>query len=179
MKSFRKFFRIISLILMLVIIAVAGYNIALKYMYPQKNVDLVEKYSREYGVAPELVFAVIKCESSFKADAVSSAGAVGLMQLTEETFDDVKKMVGDDDTLSFETHATDPEVNVKYGTRYLKFLFDFFKGDKIAVLAAYNAGMGNVKEWMGNSPTLEIKEIEFKETKEYVNKVLVAESYYK
>lgn len=178
MKSFRRVFRLLCLVVMLVILSIAGYNIAMRYIYPLEMTDYVEKYSEEFGVDQSLVYAIIKCESGFEPGAKSSAGAVGLMQLTEETFNDVRQMVDDGEEYTFSEDATDPEINVRYGTRYLKFLLEFFDGDKVAAIAAYNAGMGNVKEWMGGKPTLNVEDIEFEETKSYVKKVLTAEQKY-
>lgn len=178
MKFFRRVFRLLCLVVMLVILSIAGYNIAMRYIYPLEMTDYVEKYSEEFGVDQSLVYAIIKCESGFEPGAKSSAGAVGLMQLTEETFNDVRKMVGDGEEYTFSEDATDPEINVKYGTRYLKFLLEFFDGDKVAAIAAYNAGMGNVQEWMDGKPTLNVEDIEFEETENYVKKVLTAEQKY-
>lgn len=178
MRAFRKIFRLMSLGIMLVILAVVGYNIAMRYMYPLKMTSYVEKYSRDFGIDRETVYAVIKCESNFDPDAVSSAGAVGLMQITEETFYDVGILLEDEDH-TFESHATDPEINIRYGTRYLKFLLDFFDGDKTAAIAAYNGGMGNVSDWMNGSSELDTESIEFRETKSYVKRVLAAEKHYK
>lgn len=178
MKPFRRVFRLLCCAVMLVILGVAGYNIAMRFIYPLDMSEYVEKYSEEYGVDRNLVYAVIKCESGFDDDAISPAGAVGLMQLTEETFNDVRKMVGDDESYTFADHATEPEINIKYGTRYLKFLLEIFEGDRIAAIAAYNAGMGNVTDWMDGAPALNREDIEFGETADYVERVLAAEKHY-
>lgn len=178
MKSFRRVFRVIISLLMVGILVFAGYNIAMKYIYPDDYVDIAKRYANEYNVDWKLVMAVINCESGFNPDAVSERDAYGLMQLTEETFLDVRKKLGDSDSITFETHVTDPSINIKYGTWYLRFLLDYFDGDKIAAIAAYNAGLSNVKKWLGQNGRLETDEIQFRETKIYVKNVLKAEEHY-
>ena len=177
MKLFRNIARKFFCVAMLVIVFLAGYNIILRRVYPTQYYDYVEIYSAEYDVSKYLVLAVIKCESDFDENAQSSAGAKGLMQLTEETFFDVSKMVGDQDKYTYSQHWNNAEINIKYGTKYLSYLYDMF-GDKNAVIAAYNAGLGNVKNWIGNDNVLQYSEIKFLETADYVDKVLKAEEYY-
>jgi hypothetical protein len=87
-------------------------------------------------------------------------------------------MLGDEDT-EFSVDAKDPETNIKYGTRYLKYLSEQFENDSVAVLAAYNAGLNNVKKWAGDDGKLDLEEIEYPETKQYVEKVLKTEENYK
>ena len=177
MKNFKNVFRILITLLMLIIVAFFGYNSIMEHLYPKKYSEYITKYSREFGIDEELVFAVIKCESNFLPHAQSQAGAVGLMQITEATFSDVAKMLHEEAEIEFSTDALNPETNIRYGVRYIKYLNEIFGGDKTAVIAAYNAGLGNVANWMGDS-TLKIEEIKFSETKRYVEKVLKAESIY-
>ena len=179
MRTVRAVARFVFCVAIVVIIAVAGYNIYLKASHPTEFNGFVEYYCDEYNVDIALVMAVIKCESGYNKDAQSDAGAKGLMQLTEETFYDVHKMVDDSEEITYETHWNDTETNIKYGTKYISYLFRLFDGDKTAVLAAYNAGMGNVRQWMGDDNLLTISEIRFPETKDYVEKVLKAEETYK
>ncbi len=179
MKTVRGITRKVVCVIILVILGFVGYNIAMKYMYPIKYQSQVETYAREYNIEKSLVFAVIKCESGFDKNAQSGAGAKGLMQLTEETFRDVSKILNDGQQDRYTELWSDADTNIKYGTRYLRYLFDMFNEDKTAVLAAYNAGLGNVKRWMGEDEKLQLSEIEFKETREYVEKVLDAQKQYK
>lgn len=179
MRAAKRIFRLTVCAVMLIILAVWGYNAALRYLYPKRFSAAVQKYSSMYGVEEELVYAVIKCESNFKTDASSHAGAKGLMQLTEETFNDVGSMLGEQNIPDFSIYGTDAEINIKYGTKYLSYLLGVFNGDKTAAVAAYNAGMGNVKKWIGEKDSLHYTEIRFDETSGYVRKVQRAESIYK
>ena len=178
MKTVRNILRPIFCLIIVAIIAFAGYNIILRYTHPQKYADFITKYANQNGIEPSLVSAVIKCESGFDKEAVSSAGARGLMQLTEETFYDVRKMLGDGEEYTYELCWNDAEINIEYGTRYLAFLLEVFDGDKTAALAAYNAGMGNVKQWIGDDGRLQTSEIRFEETRNYVERVLNAQENY-
>ena len=121
---------------------------------------------------------VIKCESNFRPDARSSVGAMGLMQMMPATFKDMQKRLKEehDDSALF-----DPEVSIKYGTYYLKYLYNYFD-DWDLVVPAYNAGMGNVSKWLKNeeySKDGKLIVIPFKETERYVLKVNTALAEYK
>lgn len=178
MKIVRSIARKIFCLIIVAILVFAGYNIYLRVTHKTDFADSVKRYSAEYGVDEQLIFAVIKCESGFNKQAVSSAGAKGLMQLTEETFYDVRKMVGDGEEYTFENHWNNADTNIKYGTKYIAYLLELFNGDKTAALASYNAGMGHVKKWLGDDGKLQIPEIQFPETGEYVERVLEAEKIY-
>lgn len=120
---------------------------------PQEFEHLVSAASAKYGVSASLIRAVIMAESGYNPQAVSRAGAGGLMQLMPGTAKSQK--VAD---------RFDPKQNVDGGVRYLKFLLDTFKGDVSLALAAYNAGLSNVAKYGGMPP--------FEETRTYVNRVL-------
>ncbi len=178
-RGVRKFITALLVVSALVILALVGHNIAMKNMYPIKYQNFAEAHASAFDVESTLVLAVIRCESSFNPEAVSSVGAKGLMQLTEETFYDVRKMLGDGDEITYETHWNDPDTNIKYGTKYISFLMKYYNGDKTAALAAYNAGLGNVNDWLGADKRLDLDEIEFPETKDYVQKVFESQNNYK
>lgn len=165
-----------------VFIYVAWYGVIVRqvdlYRYPLKYTETVNKYAGEYGLSPQLLFAVIKTESDFNEKAVSPVGAKGLMQLMDETNEWVASLMK-------ETAAPDdafiPEVNLKRGAYFLAFLYRQFGGWREA-LAAYNAGMGRVSTWLENpdystdGKTLDV--IPFSETAEYVKRVLETEIKY-
>jgi len=116
---------------------------------------------------PALIAAVIYEESRFM-DQTSSQGARGLMQITPDTAETIEGLSGGE-TFVYEDLA-DPELNIKYGTFYLRYLLDKYAGDEAAALAAYNAGEGNADEWGGAE--LETSDITFPETRSYVTDVL-------
>lgn len=141
---------------------------------------LIEKYSDEYNVPKELVFAVIKVESGFDPEAESSVGALGLMQMMPKTFEWLTGEEHLDEHLSFEK-LTDPEVSIRYGTYYLRYLYLKFENWD-TVLAAYNGGEGNVAKWLADPEYSDgngnLTYIPFEETRNYVEKVNRAMSKY-
>lgn len=122
--------------------------------------SIIYKEAKKNGVRPELVAAVVEAESRFKPTARSGAGAVGLMQLVPRT----GRWMGAKD-------LTNPQQNVAAGAKYLKYLSERFDGNETKIIAAYNAGEGNVKRFGGVPP--------FKETRKYVVKVRNYEQEYK
>ncbi|MBR3818476.1 MAG: lytic transglycosylase domain-containing protein [Clostridia bacterium] len=150
----------------------------MKIIYPQKYAEYVEKYSSDFGIDKNLLYAVIKTESSFKPDAVSSADAVGLTQITPETFEWLKTKLGEEDK---NLTLTDPETSVKYGAFFLGYLLDEF-GNTDTAIAAYHAGRGRVNEWLEDknlSPDgITLSEIPIDETAHYVRKVNKALNVY-
>ena len=174
MKFFKRLFTVIIIIL-LIIAAIFAYIKVLTLIYPDSYSVYVEKYSTEYGVDRNLVYSVIKCESSFNPEATSHVDARGLMQLTPETFDWVKSKLNDadDDSLTADD-LYDPETNIKYGVCLLSLHLDEF-GDVPTALAAYHAGRGNVNKWLDNSEYSEdgktISTTPFKETNAYIERV--------
>lgn len=118
----------------------------------QRVLDLIARLAPEYGISPRFAFAVIRAESNFDPNAVSSKNAQGLMQLIPETAVrfNVKK-------------PFDPEQNIRGGLAYLRWLLAYFKGDVTLVAAAYNAGEGAVNQFKGVPP--------FAETRGYVTRI--------
>jgi soluble lytic murein transglycosylase len=151
-----------------------------KYIYPFPNRDIVYQYSLKNNLDPFLVAAIIRTESKFLPRARSPRGAFGLMQMMPETALWVAKESKETD-FSLESLA-DPEVSIRMGTWYLANLNREFKGNHVLVLAAYNAGQGNVKEWMQrygwNMAFSDASQIPFKETREYVGRVLHSQKRY-
>lgn len=115
--------------------------------------NIFKKASDKYGIPENLLKAVAKAESSFDKDAVSSAGAMGMMQLMPNT----AKYLG-------VNNPFDPEENIMGGAKYLKELSNKYNGDIKLTLAAYNAGSGNVSKYGGIPP--------FKETQNYIKKIM-------
>ncbi|MBQ8408698.1 MAG: lytic transglycosylase domain-containing protein [Clostridia bacterium] len=143
------------------------------YPKPDEYAKHVSKYSAEYGVPEDLIWAVIKTESDFDSSAESGAGAVGLMQLMPTTFDEITNQRLKD---GFDIGMRyDPETNIRYGTYYLSYLYARY-GNWDTALAAYNGGLGNVDSWLadpdfGNAESGVLYKIPYKETANYVKKV--------
>ena len=113
---------------------------------------LIEQMSKKHSVDSSLIRTIIRVESNFDPDAVSHKGCKGLMQLKPETA-----------TRFGVTDILDPSQNIEGGTKFLKFLLDFFKNDISLVAAGYNAGENAVTRWGGIPP--------YRETRNYVRKV--------
>jgi soluble lytic murein transglycosylase len=142
-------------------------NTLLEVTLPLRHDDIIRQQAAEKGVPADLIAAVIYTESRFQ-DQTSSAGARGLMQITPETANVIEKLSGGQ-TFEFED-LSDPDLNIRYGTFYLRYLINKFGGNQVAALAAYNAGETNVTAWGGSS--LGLEDIQFDETRDYVEKVL-------
>lgn len=122
--------------------------------------SIIYREAKKNDLKPELVAAVVQAESRFKPNARSGVGAVGLMQLMPRT----GKWMG-------ARNLTNPAQNIQAGTKYLKYLNERFDGNETKVIAAYNAGEGNVRRFGGVPP--------FKETRNYVKKVRNYEADFK
>ncbi|MGN0460688.1 MAG: lytic transglycosylase domain-containing protein [Ruminococcus sp.] len=153
-----------------------------KLQYPKKYSEFVEKYSENYGVDENLVYAVIRTESHFSAEDVSGAGAMGLMQITSECFEFLQNNIPDDSTEYDDSALYDPEVNIKFGTYFLSYLLDKYKNIEKTALAAYNAGFGTVDTWLSDPACSEDGEnldvILYPETENYVKKVEESKNAY-
>jgi soluble lytic murein transglycosylase len=140
---------------------------------PLKHEDIIRQQSIKKGLDPALVAAVIYQESKF-ADRTSAAGARGLMQITPDTARFIAKNSGGTG-FTLEDLAT-PQINISYGTWYLRYLLNRYDGRRALAIAAYNAGMGHVDEWVklaGGPTSFDPKaDIPFPETRNYVIKVL-------
>jgi soluble lytic murein transglycosylase len=131
--------------------------------YPLRYSEYVRVHARQNGIDPALLAAVIYQESKFDARAESRSGAIGLMQLTPATAQGIAIRTGGS---QFETSdLLNPEINIRYGSWYLANLFRKYGNERL-VLAAYNAGQGNVDRWQAEG-----KPIAFSETRAYVARV--------
>ena len=148
-------------------------------LYPREYQTYVERYAKQYDVPANLIYAVIRTESDFDSEAVSSVGAVGLMQMMPSTFrwlsDD---MLGEhlEDGMLY-----DPETNIRYGVYCLSYLYNEF-GLWHTVYAAYNAGPNRVRDWTADSRYADengaLTSIPFEETRAYAAKVEEAAALY-
>jgi len=148
-------------------------------LYPRAFREEVARQAAAHGVAEELIFAIIRAESTYSPAAVSPVGAVGLMQLMPST---ARAMVNDNGA-DIATRLTDPGVNISLGVRHLKGLLQKYNGNTVAAVAAYNAGATSVDRWLRTLPYRSddefIENIAYPETREYVKKVLTNAELYR
>jgi soluble lytic murein transglycosylase len=131
--------------------------------YPLRYSAIVRTHARNYDLNPALLAAVIDQESKFRADAKSSAGAIGLMQLLPDTAKGIAVHTGGSKFVTSDLY--NPEINIRYGAWYLHHLIQKY-GDERLALAAYNAGQQNVDTWRAQG-----KNVQFPETRAYIDKV--------
>ena len=150
-----------------------------KLSYPTDYSEYVEAAAAEYNLEPALIFAVIRTESSFNPEAISEAGAYGIMQVMPSSFEWLQEKRGTEGQYSTED-LLDPAVCIDYGSYLLRYFYDYYGNERCAV-AAYNAGFV-VSDWLSDSryssdgETLEA--IPYPETDSYVDKVESAKEMY-
>jgi len=147
---------------------------------PLKHEDIIRQQANDKGLDPALVAAVIYQETKFRP-RTSAAGAKGLMQLLPDTAKFIARKSGG---TSFElADLANPQVNIAYGTWYLRYLNDHYGGNKLLLVAAYNAGERNVDSWVekagGPGKFDAARDIPFPETRNYVASVLDHEKSYR
>ena len=182
-KKFIKAMIIIIIALAIIFVLfkiVRVQNIALKKIYPTKYNEYVEKYSKENNADKYMIYAIIKAESNFKSDVKSNSNAIGLMQLLENTAVEMSNLIKQDEIT--EKSLYDPEMNIKLGISYYSYLLKHYRENNILALTAYNAGMGNVDNWIKKgvikSDGSDIENIPYKETNNYVRKILRDYKFY-
>ncbi|NLX82809.1 MAG: transglycosylase SLT domain-containing protein [Clostridiales bacterium] len=142
--------------------------------------DLIKKYAAEYRISASFLSAIIKCESSYDALAVSRVNARGLMQIMPDTG---TWLAGRLSLKNYQPDALfDPETNIRFGAYYLAYLSDMFSGQPVMVASAYHAGANNVKHWAlaraEDKKTITLDMIPMDDTRSYVRKVMDAYAIY-
>lgn len=180
-----KIGKIFSLIIIIIILYICykSFNINKKiymYLYPKKYEEYVYKYSEKLNIDPMLTFAIIKTESNFKETIKSKSGAIGLMQLMQETASEQAGKL----KIEFTNEMLyNPETNLQLGLNYFNTLLDHFDQNYILAFTAYNAGLGNVEKWIKEGTIKkdgsDIENIPFKETNLYVRKIIRNYEIYK
>ena len=178
MQKRAKTITIIIFIIILLFILLFGvfrvHTIVLKKIYPTKYSNYVYQYAEEYDIDPLLIFAIIKAESNFKPNVVSSSEAIGLMQLMDATAEELARKL--DIPFTKKASLYDPELNIKLGTKYFADLLKEYNQNTLLALTAYNAGKGNLKRWIEQGTLKEdgsdIENIPYKETNNYVRKIV-------
>ncbi len=173
-------------IIILFVIAFAMYKsvpaFLRKNVYPKKYSEYVEKYSEEYDIDENFIYAIIKTESGFDCDAQSNVGAIGLMQLMPIAFEEVRNNIDENKGLAFSDMYV-PEYNIMYGSWYLHYLYKQF-GSYELTIAAYHAGITEVRGWLDsgvldeNNLNLDNIPSDFADTRHYINKVINAYKEY-
>jgi len=147
---------------------------------PLTHADAIRTQAQEKHLDPSLIAGVIYAESKFN-DSTSSAGALGMMQLLPSTAHFIAQRTGG--TRFTTADLATPDVNIAYGSWYLRYLLNRYGGDEVLALAAYNGGMGNVDRWVAEAGArgrrLQASDIPFPETRAYVQRVLDARREYR
>ncbi|UVI28480.1 lytic transglycosylase domain-containing protein [Paenibacillus spongiae] len=174
MKKFRR--KRVFLVLVLALLVVLFFNSEWisRWMYPIHYKDDIRISADNYKLEPQLLAAVIRTETNYEPGKESKKGAVGIMQIMPDTADWIVEKSGFDGvTRDSLKHRAD--LGIEMGAWYLNWLNKQFKGNQVAVIAAYNAGPGAVKRWMtegkwdGELST--ISDIPYGETRHYVQRV--------
>ncbi len=153
----------------------------LEITLPLRHDDIIRQQAADKDVDASLIAAVIYTESRFR-DQTSGAGAKGLMQIMPDTADYIARKSGGSE---FEQgDLATPEINIAYGSWYLRYLLDRYGGNELLALAAYNGGEGKVDEWRAEAAAKGEKfkvasHVPFKETRDYVERVLSARKDYR
>jgi soluble lytic murein transglycosylase len=148
---------------------------------PLRHDDIIRQQANDKNLDPSLIAGVIYVESRFR-DQTSHAGAKGLMQIMPSTADYIARKSGG--TQFVQGDLADPQINISYGSWYLRYLLEHYHGNTILALAAYNAGEGKVDEWWREAADRGERfrvadHIPFPETRSYVEKVLEARRSYR
>ena len=163
---------IIRFILFILIFAVI-VGVIISFIFPLNYRDEITRYSKIYDLDPFLVAAVIKVESGYEKDAESSKDAKGLMQIGPSTGQWAADELGVKNYS--EDMLFDPQINIRFGAWYLRQLKGEFNDNLNLVLAAYNAGSGNVSNWLSDEKYSidgnNLIHIPFEETRNYLDKV--------
>lgn len=174
-RRFGCWYRVVPLMLVgivvvaCVLLAATPTTLARRTLYPVSHARDIQASAERHGVDPLLVAAVIKCESGWDENAQSSAGALGLMQVMPQTSSELARMGLVDSNAYDPSNLLDPATNIEYGTAYLAFLQKNLSSTD-EVIAAYNAGMGKVEEWLAQPGEL-ADNITYTETREYLRRV--------
>ena len=173
---FFRWFRVLPLLAVVIVgalslaVGVAPKSLLRKYVFPITYREAILDSSYRHGVDPRLVCAIITNESGWDASAYSAAGAAGLMQVMPSTAETLVGL-GYVDGWSYDaSNLLDPTTNIEYGVACIDFLDDNL-GDTDQVIAAYNAGIGTVQEWMSSGSVSVSDVIAYPETRIYLVKV--------
>ena len=156
-----------------ILCVIIRYVIVPGFVFPTKYKEQVMASANRHNVDPLLIFSIIKAESKFNSDALSRRGAKGLMQIMDKTGQWAASELGMPEFTP--DQLFDPTTNIEMGCWYVARLMKQYEGDIPTLLAAYNAGTGNVYKWRNNKDYsldgMTIDYIPFGETRRYIEKV--------
>ncbi len=159
-------------IAVLITLIYGSVSIVIQAIYPKQYSELIETTAEDFGIEKPLLYALIKSESGFDNEAVSSVGAKGLTQITPETFQWLQTKTGENRSVD---DLFDPEISVYYGAYFLNMLIEEFEDTETA-LTAYHAGRGIVNQWLNDPRYSEdgktLDTIPYNDTAAYVEKVM-------
>jgi soluble lytic murein transglycosylase len=166
--------------LFVVVVAVMLQQATRNLTLPLSDTAIIRQQAAEKRLDPALIAAVIYAETKFDPRP-SSAGAEGLMQLLPSTAYYLARLSGGRSFTA--SDLAEPDVNVAYGSYYLRYLLDHYGGNEMLAVAAYNGGETNVDRWVAHAESegrqLSMQDIPFGETREYVQRVLSAQRDYR
>lgn len=177
-RRFLRWYRVLPIVALALVLGVCGIlaatptSLARQLFYPVEHADAIVASCERHGVDPDLACAVIRCESGWDEDAVSAAGAVGLMQVMPETAASLNSLGIVSKEEYDPVNLAVPEVNIEYGCAYLGYLQDHLSNVS-EIVAAYNAGIGTVQGWLSGGGNIS-EEIEYTETRVYLERVRLA-----
>lgn len=161
------------IIFFIIIISVLTVK-TLKALYPLSYLNIVSKYSNEFHVDESLILSIIKNESKFNKDSVSRSGAKGLMQLMDKTALEASRKLKTKICVPDDLFV--PDINIKLGTFYIKYLLLKYNNNTEMAVSAYNAGASHAFSWFGRDFSLNqgeiMDKIKFPETKKYLKKIM-------
>ncbi|RIV22114.1 lytic transglycosylase domain-containing protein [Alicyclobacillaceae bacterium I2511] len=171
-----------SIVLLVAVVALVTSNTFWRWMYPIQYQIVIQNAATTNGVDPLLVAAVIRVESKFDTHDVSQAGAIGLMQLMPGTAQWIALRLAESGAFvagfpqgAHNSQLTVPTVNIQLGTWYVRYLIEKFDGNRVAAIAAYNAGPKRVQQWLQsdtwNGQLNSIDRIPVGETRHFVDRV--------
>jgi len=173
-KGAKRFVVLLVALTALTLIFYFSYKIFMRLAYPLKYKQLIVKAAGDHQVDKYLVLAIIREESRFKEDSVSSKGALGLMQLMPKT----AKWISAQRGLSHkQAELFEPKVNIDHGSWYFSYLSKRYKKQELS-LAAYNSGTSVLDRWMKANPQANLKDFVFPETRNFVARVTKTQKIY-
>jgi peptidoglycan lytic transglycosylase len=172
---------LVSCVLLAIVVRPFADKAVQEISLPLRHEDIIRQQAADKGLDPSLIAGVIYVESRFR-DQTSHAGAKGLMQILPSTADYIARKSGG--TAFEQGDLATPQINIAYGSWYLRYLLQHYHGNELLALAAYNAGEGKVDEWYQDASARGedfdvASHIPFPETRSYVGSVLEVRGRYR